>query len=126
MADIEQDRADLNALVREAHECIKDLNRAIREGDTMGKAATVVLGQLDDAIEQLHDRIKELMELQVQEFIELSVKQHMDALYVAMREHTDKAVTNIYARFDELYADIVNEDDVSKIKALLMRKGYGT
>lgn len=122
MADLDQERADLNALVREAHETIKDLNAAI-------KASDKVLAQMQEAHDNLVQRIKDTIELEVRQFIELAVEEQTNAYVEAMHDHTLKSIQQVYDRFDALETRLtagLDEETIReaiKLRALLEVKG---
>lgn len=64
MTDLDEERADLNALIREAHEATKDLKAAqkglddrLKRADEIGGALTVLLNQWEQQIANVADMV---------------------------------------------------------------------
>lgn len=91
MADLDQERADLNALIREAHEAIKDLNTAQRDLDeTLARAA--------DA----RNQVAKMIDDEVLALINASADRHVSRLPEQVDVAIQDAERRIYARFNKL------------------------
>lgn len=103
MADIDQERADLNSLVRQAHEAIKDLAAMERRVDDRIREANKADVALAEAIRQIQLAIADITKLEIREEIARHVEGQIAAYDQAWIDAITKAQRKIYDRFDEIF-----------------------
>jgi len=107
VADTDQERGDLNALIRSAHEAVQDLRAAEKKIDEKIATANEVAALLQDTIRLMEEGIKNIMETQVREFIEANTVENIEAYNQAWQDNIRKAEQAIYRRFDILFTEVV-------------------
>ena len=114
--DHDEERAALNGLVREAHEAIKDLNRAMRAVDDRVNRAEKLVVTFNMVMSEFEANIKTLISNKFHEHLDevavekiLEFKTHMD-------DAMEEAEKRIYTRFDLLLASIMDSEKETKVQ----------
>jgi hypothetical protein len=103
VADIDQERADLHALVREAHEAIKDLNAVLRLIDDRIAAAETASANLLGVIKDIDEVARSMMLKDVGTMLEEVSKTQIEAYSKSWTYAVEQAENRIYQRFDVLF-----------------------
>lgn len=106
MADLDRERADLNALVREAHEAIKDMNHAMRQIDERLTRANQASIELLEVIKNIEDVAMDMLSKDVADALEAASEKQVRAYDQAWTEAVDKAQDAIFQRFDRIFESI--------------------
>lgn len=103
MSDIDQERADLHALVREAHEAIKDLNQATRQIDDRITRANQASVDLLRIIEEMETVAETMLSKDVGAVLEAAAERQIEAYNTAWYEAISKSENRIWQRFDKIF-----------------------
>ena len=106
MTDLDRERADLNALVREAHEAIKDLNQAVRQIDDRITRANQASVELLRIIKEMDTVAETMLSKDVAAILEAAAERQIEAYNTAWYEAVSKAENRIYQRFDKVFETI--------------------
>lgn len=124
MTDIDQERADLNALVREAHEAIQDLRTVLRGVDQRIVDAKAVQ-------ENLMVEVASMVQADFSDLVGAAATQQVDALAASTADAIAKAEERVMNRFQEI-ADILLgashatslADEARKVRAFMDERGH--
>lgn len=109
--DTEQDIADLNALTREAHECIKDLNQTIRTATQILDRAATLRAEFETTMNEFEDKVQKVAELNVRDMITEVANVGIEKFSEQMIAHIEETETAINGRFDRLTKLLMFEED---------------
>lgn len=109
MADLDQERADLNNLIRTAHEAIKDMTAIERRLDEKIAAANQIADDMVSVMKNLENAVTVMVRDGVQAQLEEATAANIDAYNEAWLDSIDKATQAIYRRFDQIFAATVGK-----------------
>lgn len=102
MADLDQERADLNALIREAHEATKDLKQASKDLDAKIGRADEIGVRLVELLDEWEKRVHDLAEQQVQPVVDDTIGPIVEEFLTSITANIELVQDAIYKRFEVL------------------------
>lgn len=106
MADLDDERADLNALIREAHEAIKDLNRASREADKKYERLTQVTENFERTMDDFEAKVRLVARNKVDDVIDDLMAGRVDEFIDEITRKVAEVQDAIYLRFDAMAEEL--------------------
>lgn len=106
MTDLDQDRADLNALVRTAHEAIKDLTRLNREADEKYARLEELSNAMLNTIRGFEQKTIELANISIAGVIDEQMTPAVEDFLTRLGENIAAAQDAIYKRFDAVVEEL--------------------
>lgn len=107
MTDLDQERADLNNLVRTAHEAIKDLTAIERRIDDKIATAEKIADDMLVTMKQMEQIIDNMVAQTIEEKFAAATERNIEAYDQAWLDAVEVAKRKIFDRFDTLFAQIV-------------------
>lgn len=113
MTDLDQERADLNALVRESHEALTDMKKAIKDMDQRLDRATELKDQFNTVMKNFEDRCDMVIAENVADRCDAMATLAMESFKEAIAESIKESTEAVYERFDLIVNEILSGQDRS-------------
>lgn len=113
MTDLNQERADLNALIREAHEAMADVKKAIKDMDKRLERADVLREQFNTVMDNFEARTDEIIATNHAERIDAVALLAMESFKEAIADSIQESTQAVYERFDLIVNEILRGQDKS-------------
>lgn len=102
MTDLDEERGDLNALIREAHEATKDLKQASKGLDARIRRADEISQGLNDLLDVFQEKVNELAQQEVGSVIDENLTPVVDQFIVDLERNLLLMREAIYTRVTHL------------------------
>lgn len=106
MTDADEVRADLNALIREAHGATKDLKQAAKDLDERIAKAQQLAGDFDTTLVEFDRKIREVTSLVVGEVVDEAVAPVVEQFLADLSAHIELIQAAIYLRFESITEEL--------------------
>lgn len=124
--DVDQERGDLNALIREAHEAIKDLHHAMKSADALITRAGKLRAEFEQVMTDFEDKVEQIIATNVHKAIDDVTGDAMETAMTVLMTAVTLAEENINERFDTLTKLLMFEEDQGeRIKGLTLPEYIG-
>lgn len=131
MADLDQERADLNALIREAHEAMKDLRRLTKDADDRIATAEKMTKAFEVVMNDFARKVMVVADENIAELVDTRTARMVEDYLEELNKNLDLVKEAIYARFDAMGEELTSGmgktawDDLPLPDYLRTKRGEG-
>jgi len=106
VAALDQERADLNALIREAHEATKDLRVANKGLDDRLEKARLLVEAFELAMQDFDQKVRGVADRVIDNVVDERMTPVVDKFLEQLIEHFEEVKKAVYARFDQVTEEL--------------------
>lgn len=107
MSDVEKELADLNSMVREAHEALTDLRTEIKNIDARLAQAKIMQENFETVLDHFDEKVKHVIEMDVRKVLDDTASEQVAEFQLSFKDSIDGVQQAIFDRFDQMFNELV-------------------